>query len=218
MNSPTESLTFWRNWFDGVDAFPDELRLAWYDAVLRFAFLGVEPDRPTADDPLSAIRWNAVQMVRSTITISRRRKEIGALGGSKRQANAKQTASKRQANGKQTASKRQANANQEQVQGQEQEQEQYAISISATARGKRQPPTIDQFVDGGKLAGVPEDFARGFYADLVAAGWQDADGLYVANWRRYLKSAWREEQKKFPGARGSQPAGGIALDDIPDVR
>ena len=96
-------------------------------------------------------------------------------------------------------------------------QEQYAISISATARGKRQPPTIDQFVDGGKLAGVPEDFARPFYADLVAAGWQDADGLYVANWRRYLKSAWRDEQKKNCGARVEQ-SGGIALDDIQDVR
>ena len=89
---------------------------------------------------------------------------------------------------------------------------------AALARGKRQPPTIDQFVDGGKLAGVPEDFARPFYDELVAAGWQDADGLYVANWRRYLKSAWRDDQKKISGARGSQPVGGISLDDIPDVR
>ena len=209
MSSPADSLTFWRNWYLAARQLPDDIRLAWYDAVLDFAFEGKEPEVPAGYETkiAEAVAFQAVTMVRATIEISRRRKEIGALGGSKRKANAKQKRSKRQANGKQ-----------EQVQGQEQEQEQYAISISATARGKRQPPTIDQFVDGGKLAGVPEDFARGFYADLVAAGWQDADGLYVANWRRYLKSAWRDEQKKFPGARGSQPAGGIALDDIPDVR
>ena len=209
MSSPADSLTFWRNWYLAARQLPDDIRLAWYDAVLDFAFEGKEPEVPAGYETkiAEAVAFQAVTMVRATIEISRRRKEIGALGGSKRKANAKQKRSKRQANGKQ-----------EQVQGQEQEQEQYAISISATARGKRQPPTVDQFVDGGKLAGVPEDFARGFYADLVAAGWQDADGLYVANWRRYLKSAWRDEQKKFPGARGSQPAGGIALDDIPDVR
>ena len=96
-------------------------------------------------------------------------------------------------------------------------------TTTAQVRGKPPPPTIDQFVDGGKLAGVPEDFAQRFYADLVAAGWEDADGHYVANWRRYLKSAYREEQKKIPAARvevvrSDWQSGGAALDDIPDVR
>lgn len=81
------------------------------------------------------------------------------------------------------------------------------IDTSATAQRRvKQLPTIEQFVDGGKVAGVPEDFARRFYGELVAAGWQDADGAYVANWRRYLKSAWVLEQKKIYAARVSDEA------------
>ena len=75
---------------------------------------------------------------------------------------------------------------------------------ATTATGRKpKPPTLSQFLDGASLAGVPADFARGFYADLVAAGWLDADGKRVANWRRYLRTAYLAEQKKIPAARGS---------------
>ena len=83
----------------------------------------------------------------------------------------------------------------------------------ALARGKL-PPTIGQFVEGGKLAGVPEDFSRPFYADLVAAGWADKEGRYVANWRRYLKTSYLDEQKKISAARDKAGCA-ITLDDIP---
>lgn len=87
---------------------------------------------------------------------------------------------------------------------------------TAQTRGK-QPPTIDQFLGGAKLAGVPEDFARPFYSSLVAAGWADAEGVYVANWRRYLKSAYLEEQKKISAARGQEGVAVRTLDDFPDA-
>ena len=66
---------------------------------------------------------------------------------------------------------------------------------------QKKPPTISQFVQGGELAGVPADFARQLHKDLTEAGWMDKDGLYVGNWRRYLKSAWNAEQKKIRAAR-----------------
>ena len=88
---------------------------------------------------------------------------------------------------------------------------------SSTSRGcAKKPPTVDQFVEGGKLAGVPEDFARPYYADLIAAGWQDAEGRYVGNWRRYLKTAYTAELKKISAAR--DPARVPDLDDFPIAR
>lgn len=101
-----------------------------------------------------------------------------------------------------------------------QNQDQYKSfqNESSTSRGcaKKSPPTVDQFVEGGKLAGVPEDFARPYYADLIAAGWQDAEGRYVGNWRRYLKTAYTTELKKIPAAR--DPARVPDLDDFPIAR
>ena len=201
-----DRLTFWRNWYDGFRQYPDELRLAAYDAILAFAFDGEEP-APSDGDIGAAIKYQAVAMIRATVDISRKRREIGSKGGSKAQAKRKQTPSKAQ-----------ANANQEQVQEQEhvQEQEQEHIAICSTAtRGRKLSRlTVDQFVERGKLAGVPADFARGFHADLVAADWRDAEGLPIGNPIRYLKSAWVAEQKKISAARVNGPT----LDDFPIAR
>ena len=204
-----DRLTFWKNWFDGIDQLPDEM---WYDAIMRFAFKGEEP--AAGNDLVSAIKFQAVQFVRATIGISRTRKENGAKGARKRQANAKQTASKREANGKQTRSKREANAMQEQVQVQEQEQEQYAISYTATTR---QPPTLNQFVAAVKVAGIDEESARGIWQELDEAGWADKDGRPVANWRRYAKTTYNERKKNTAArenVQGSQDGRYVDLEGV----
>lgn len=188
-----DRLTFWRNWYTAARQLPDDLRLAWLDAVLDFAFEGKEPT--TGESIAAAIGYQAVQMVRATIEISRKRKQSGSKGGASR----KQSESKREAKPKQTRSKAKADRKQvkEQVQVKEQEQEHNANSSTATEK----PPTILQFIQGGEVAGVPADFARQLHKDLTEAGWRDSAGLYVGNWRRYLKSAWNAEQKKIRAAR-----------------
>ena len=185
-----DRLTFWKNWFDGIDQLPDEMRLAWYDAIMRFAFLGEEPE-PSAGDMIAAVKFQAVQFVRATIAISRTRKQNGSKGGVKR----KQTRSKTEANAKQNRSKREANAKQVQVQEQEQEQEQYANS--STARR----PTLNQFIAAVKVAGVDEESAREIWQELEESGWADKDGRPIGNWRRYAKTTYNE-RKKNPAARG----------------
>ena len=195
-----DRLTFWRNWNTAARQLPDNLRLVWLDAILDFAFTGKEP-KPAAegasveDGILTAIGFQAVQMVRATIEISRKRKQSGSKGGASR----KQSESKREAKPKQTRSKAKADRKQvkEQVQDKEQEQEHNANSSTATEK----PPTILQFIQGGEVAGVPADFARQLHKDLTEAGWRDSAGRYVGNWRRYMKSAWNAEQKKIRAAR-----------------
>ena len=216
---PSDRLTFWRNWYDASRQLPDDMRLAWLDAVLDYAFGGVEPSPADGEAGLkAAIAYQAVAIVRATIDISRKRREIGSKGGearSKAQAKAKQSASKSEAKRKQKRSKAQANPNQEQVQEQvqEQEQEHNAIMLTATTARGGKTPTIEQFVEGANLAGVPEEFARQLFEDLRTSGWADAEGRRVGNWRRYLKTAWNAEQKKIPAARGY-----ATLDDYPMAR
>lgn len=203
-DTSADRLTFWRNWYTAARQLPDDLRLAWLDAVLDFAFDGKEPT--TGESIAAAIGFQAVQMVRATIEISRKRKESGSKGG----ASKKQTASKPQANCKQKRSKAKADPKQVKEQVKEQEQEHNANSYTATIR---KPPTIDQFIAGGELAGVPADFARQLHKDLTEAGWRDSAGQCVGNWRRYLKSAWNAEQKKIRAARvsGDDAFGGIPV-------
>lgn len=195
-----DRLTFWRGWWEGLRHYPDAERLAIYDAILAYAFEGKEPTPPTPGNLTATIVYSEISHIRETIGISRARRMAGAKGGSKRQANEKQTPSKRKANAKHQTNKAEANANQEQEQEQEQVQDKEHTATPARTREK-QPPTIDQFVAGGTIAGVPEDFSRSFYGELLAAGWRDREGAYVANWRRYLRKTYQDEQKKSAAAR-----------------
>ena len=89
-------------------------------------------------------------------------------------------------------------------------------STPARGRAKKSPPSLDLFIQRGKLAGVPENFARAFYNTLAAADWRDAEGRHISNPVRYLKSAWTAEQKKISAARDY--SGFASLDDIPIAR
>ena len=66
---------------------------------------------------------------------------------------------------------------------------------------KKQPPTIGQFLAMAVTAGVPADFAAYLHGELARCDWTAADGAYIANPMRYLKSAWNAEQKKIRAAR-----------------
>lgn len=201
-----DRLTFWRGWYNQARKFPDAQRLAWYDAVLAYAFDGVEPKEPEGDLTL-AIAAGAVEAVRATIEISRKRREIGSKGGAKR----KQSGSKAQAKRKQTQSKAKANRNQEQEQDQDQDHNGNRSWVKASTATK-QPPTIEQFQAMAVKAGVPSDFAAYLHGELARCDWTVADGSHVANPIRYLKSAWNAEQKKIRGARASgESAGELGL-------
>lgn len=176
----SDRLTFWRNWYTSAKQYPPEQRLAWFDAVLAYAFDGVVPAPSDGQDLTAAIAFGAVEMVKATIEISRSRAVAG-----------KQARSKPKANRKQNRSKPKANPEQEQVQEQVQDKEQYATTTARGAVWKK--PGLEEFLDGCKTAGVPGEFAQRLYNDLVQAAWTDGNGNLVRNWRRYVRSAWLEE-------------------------
>ena len=205
-----DRLTFWRNWYTAARQLPDDLRLAWLDAVLDFAFEGKEPT--TGESIAAAIGFQAVQMVRATIEISRKRKQSGSKGGASR----KQNESKRKAKPKQNRSKAKADRKQdkEQVQDKEQEQEHNAKSITATrTREASAAWTIEQFVSAGMTAGVPADFCREVWNDINARGWTDKKGRRtLTSPRNYLKTAWNGHQKKMAARASVESSGRVERD------
>ena len=213
---PTDRLTFWRGWYDGARRYPDAQRLAVYDAILAFAFDGIEPAEPEGD-LTAAIVFQTIATIRPTIEISRKRREFGAAGGrsSKGEAEPKPTATKPQANRKQNGSQTEAKPKQprktrkqvkEQEQDKEQEQEHNANSSTATTPRKKSPPSLNRVIASLTTANVPEDFIRTAYADLAAVEFRDADGQYVANPMRYILAQYRRE-KNSAAARESSGDG-----------
>lgn len=207
----TDKLTFWANWYTASRQLPDELRLAWYDAVLDYAFTGAEPK--AGGTVAQCVAFQAVEMVRATIAKSRMRREFGALGGfgnSKAEANAEQNGSKPKANAEQNGSNAEAKRKQDKDKDKDKEQD---ATTTAHTRGKT--PTLKQFIGGAITAGIPESFAEPFYRELVEAGWADKDGRHIANWRRYLKTSYADWQKKICAARVGTAE--KTLDDYPDA-
>ena len=216
-----DRLTFWRNWYEGAAPLPNKLRLAWYDAVLAFAFKGETPN-PKCGTVIGAVQFQAVSMVRATIEISRKRAENRKKKGDKSSATCLQLSDKLSAS---VCTNTEQEQEQEQVQVQEEEEEKEKekeqTASSARTRGKTKP-TIEQFVEGGRLAGVPEDFCLGFYRELETNGWADAKGRRVGNWRMYLRAAFSEFQEKSRGPCDREELGRKgqldSLIDFEDVR
>ena len=71
-----EKLTFFRSFYEAFEDFPDEQRLALYDAVMRYAFEGVEPS-------LSGIAATVWKLVKPNVEKSLKRSETNSQNAAK---------------------------------------------------------------------------------------------------------------------------------------
>lgn len=91
--------TFYRSFWEAVKALPPKDRNAVLNAICAYALDGEEPR-------LSGVQNSIFILVRPTLDTSARKAENGKVGGSKAEANAKQTESKTEAKRKQTESEK----------------------------------------------------------------------------------------------------------------
>lgn len=97
--------TFYRSFFKAISRIKKKQdRADVYDMICAYALDQIEPDLNTASDAVAI----AFELLRPVLDKAKAKAEIGKKGGSKPQANCKQTESKVEANGKQweTASKK----------------------------------------------------------------------------------------------------------------
>ena len=97
--------TFYRSFFKAISRIKKKQdRADVYDMICAYALDQIEPDLNTASDAVAI----AFELLRPVLDKAKAKAEIGKKGGSKPQANCKQTGSKAEANGKQweTASKK----------------------------------------------------------------------------------------------------------------
>ena len=138
MNEPRNQFTFYRSYYDAIQALSKRDQSSLILAVCAYAIYEEEPKG------LSNAAFTAFNLIKPTLDSGRRKAENGSRGGSasssKVQANDKQTASKTKANGKQNESKTEAKCKQgESASEKEKEIEiEYEIEVEAEAEGKAQ--------------------------------------------------------------------------------
>ena len=86
-----EKFTFFESYFEAGKSLPVKERQQFFDAVIMYAFTGIEPE-------LSGTVAAIFAIAKPIIAKSNARAKSGSKGGSKTQANAKQNSSKTQAN------------------------------------------------------------------------------------------------------------------------
>ena len=113
MKEPRNQFTFYRSYYDAIQALSKRDQSSLILAVCAYAIYETEPKG------LSNAAFTAFNLIKPTLDSGRKKAENGSRGGSvhtsKTQANVKQTTSKQQANCKQSGSKTEANRKQEET-------------------------------------------------------------------------------------------------------
>ena len=176
-----KAYTFFENWYQLAESQTDDAkRLAFYDAVMRYAFDGEVPECVGRNgDGAKRAAYFAFLTVQPVIEMARRKSAAGASGG--RPKCEKQTE-------KQTEKQRGKAENALLIKEKKIKEENRKESSSRV----RAEPTLSQFVDGCIFAGIPESFAHELFGELSTNGWADRDGRPIGNWRMYAKRIWNK--------------------------
>lgn len=131
MGKPRNQFTFYRSYYDAIQALSRRDQSALILAVCAYAIYETEPKG------LSNAAFTAFNLIKPTLDSGRKKAESGALGG---QASGKPSESKPQANGKQNGSKPQANRKQgENAREKEGEKEiEYELEYEVEAEGEEE--------------------------------------------------------------------------------
>ena len=120
MGKPRNQFTFYRSYYDAIQALSKRDQSALILAVCAYAIYETEPKG------LSNAAFTAFNLIKPTLDSGRKKAESGALGG---QVSSKPSESKPQANGKQNGSKPQANRKQGETAREDEGDKEYKIDI-----------------------------------------------------------------------------------------
>lgn len=197
-----EQFTFYRSFLDGVSRIRKKTdRCDAYDAIVRYALSGEEPDLDGMADAAAL----AFVMARPNIDASRKKAEAGRKGGGiKSEATAKQPASKAEANADKVEARESRNQEKEQVKEQVKGQVKGQGQMSESrARGA----AFDRFWAAYPRKVGKQDAARAFarvkapVEQLIAAveaqmqsqQWQREGGRYIPNPATWLNQGRWED-------------------------
>ena len=200
-------IVFYKNWWELAQLQTDDAnRLAFYDAIFDYAFVGKVQDEVgrDGDKALRAARF-AFLTVQPIIDISVKRSKAGeASGDARREETNKPTNTKTNTKtNKPTNTKTNTPTNtptntvvKNRIEKNRiEENRNVDASASTTGGGGGRLPSREVFLSACESTlGVPRDFADVVYCELSQFDGEDASGVKIGSWRRYVKAAWNRAQ------------------------
>lgn len=225
-----KQFTFYSSFWEAVQALPDEYCLASLRAIISYALTGDEPD-------VSGVAKAMFEMARPTLDSSRKKAEVGAVGGASGTGESKDRyrnsdaacdgdASKAQANAskrKQSASKTQANASEKEKEYEIEKEYESSPPVVPPAGGTVMPKGFAEFWQAypkkvGKQA-AQKSFARAIKTislqTLLAAverqkrslQWSRDNGQYIPNPATWLNQGRWDDEET--GTAEKTPSGNV---------
>ena len=193
--------TFYESFYQALARIrKDSDRAKAYDALVRYALYGEEPDTDSLPDSAAMV----FIMAMPNIDASRKKAEAGRKGGERKdEAKRKQTASKTEANAKQNASKTEAKPKREREQEREQEREREQMLLSPLTSSLRKfsPPSVEEVADYVREKGYAVD-PEAFVAFYASKGWK-VGAAPMKDWKAAVVTWARRERgetQKSPSA------------------
>lgn len=178
--------TFYRSFWEAIKELPPKDRNALLNAICAYALDGEEPK-------LTGIQMSIFILIRPTLDTSARKAESGRLGGSKPEANEKQTGSKTEANRKQTAREKEGEGEKEK----EKENESYAHTRAREARFS--PPSVEEVAAYCRERGNGVD-AQAFVDFYESKGWKIGRDP-MKDWKAAVRT-WEKREDRHGSAAG----------------
>ena len=204
-------IVFYKNWWELAQLQTDDAnRLAFYDAIFDYAFVGKVQDEVgrDGDKALRAARF-AFLTVQPIIDISVKRSKAGEASGEARREETNKPTNKKTNTKTNTPTNTKTNtptntktntptntvAKNRIEKNRIEENRNVDASASTTGGGGGRLPSREVFLSACESTlGVPRDFADVVYAELAQFDGEDASGVKIGSWRRYVKGAWNRAQ------------------------
>jgi hypothetical protein len=206
-----KAFSFFENWYQLAESQTDDAkRLAFYDAVMRFAFDGEVPENVGRNgDGVRRAAYFAYLTVQPVLELSRKR-SAATDSVRKNQAEKSSGKSSGKSNGKSNPDlikiKDARSLEKNRI-------EENRIEENSSSRVRAMPP-LKEFVEGCFFAGIPRDFAAELYGEISTNGWADSAGKPIGNWRMYAKRVYSEQRQAAPGVTAPSAAASPTITQV----
>lgn len=209
-----KAFSFFENWYQLAESQTDDAkRLAFYDAVMRFAFDGEVPENVGRNgDGIRRAAYFAYLTVQPVLELSRKRSAAtdSVRKNQAEKSNGKSNSDlmkiKRKASEKSNGKSNPDLMKIKDVRSLEKNRiEKNRREENSSSRVRAMPP-LKEFVEGCFFAGIPRDFAAELYGEISTNGWADSTGKPIGNWRMYAKRVYLERQQSAPGVAAPSAA------------
>ena len=178
---PRKSFVFYRSFYDALDGIEANDRWTIIDAIIMYGLHGVEPELDGLMRIVFTLIKPQIDANHDKFINGQKGAEHGSKGGRPASNNPTETPSEPQANPTETRNVNvNANVNEN-------------VNVK---KGNFTPPSLDEFKNYFKENDYSAELAERAFKGYDVAGWTDAKGKPINNWKQKAQHVWFKDENK----------------------